>query len=269
MMQKNYRLLMTRTVLLLILGLALSACGGDSSEDGASDTSDTNIESNREGYEWRRSRTTLEVSPDSDPSVNGNMEIDPAEVDVQFTTVFTVRPDNDSLEDEELPVLDGKVRIGLGEAGASRDEDFEWIELTHQGEGVYAGSARGVADVYRATAEAPGLKPASNTTNSASIARIISPVQGESYPRRKKLSISFEPIEAKVRAEALLNGRMLSGANTASEKEELSISAAWLQETANDQAIGLKRRNGSVSLGSGGESYVEFIVLREVNVNIQ
>jgi len=273
-MQRNRRLLVCRVAFLLTLGFALAACGGDSSENSNADasennSSDANVDSNREGYQWRKSLTTLEINPDSDPSVNGNMEIDPAEVEVQFTTVLAVRPNNDSGEEEEVPVLDGTVRIGYGEEGATLDEDFEWIELTHQGEGVYSGSARGVAEVYRATAEAPGIKPAINTVSSPPIARILSPVHGESYPRRRALPISFEPIDSGTIVEALLNGQMLSRGTSTAEREALSISAAWLQDAADNQAIGIKLRGGSFAVRGDGQSYLEIIVLREVNVNIR
>src|SRR5690554_598227 len=91
----------------------------------------------------------------------------------------------------------------------------------------------------------------------------------ESIPRRRALPISFEPIDSGTIVEALLNGQMLSRGTSTAEREALSISAAWLQDAADNQAIGIKLRGGSFAVRGDGQSYLEIIVLREVNVNIR
>lgn len=266
-MQKKYALIMCHGILLLILGVGLSACG-DSDDSTPGEEGVTEAQSNREGYEWPIRMMDVEVSPDLDPSVNGNMEVDPAEVDVQFRASFKIRPDNDSTEEEEVAVTDGTVRIGLGDEGASDDADFEWIELTHQGDGVYsAPSRRGLAAVYRSQMEAPGIKKSTLTLKPAAIPHILSPVQGESYSRREALGISFEPIESNTMVEALLDGRFLNRASQPAEQEELAISAAWLNAGAG-QTVGLKRMNFDLKLGSVGQSSIVFTTLRQVDVDI-
>ncbi|TXD34233.1 hypothetical protein FRC98_18735 [Lujinxingia vulgaris] len=279
-MSRNYRLIVGRVVTLLALVIGLS-CGGDEPDgtvadagDDAggngdvSDASDASDASEREGYTWRKSSVKVEVRPDDDAAVNGNMEVDPAEVDVTFYAEFALRPDEDSSEDEEIPVEDGTVLVGVGDVGASADEDFEWIELTHQGDGTYTGSDQGLAAVYRMKMEAPGVTSSTNTTESIPFARILSPVDGDSYPRSQDLAIAFEPIEQGIMVEALLDGRMLSRASSVADQEELAISSAWL-ERGTSPKVGIKRVAGEVSVGSAGASGIVIEMYREVDVTIE
>ncbi|RAL20088.1 hypothetical protein DL240_18845 [Lujinxingia litoralis] len=274
-MCRNYRLIVGRVAMLLALVIGLS-CGGEEPKgivaDAGSDSGgngEVSDGSEREGYTWRKSSMRVQVRPDDDASMNGNMEVvDPAEVDVIFHAEFALRPDEDSSEDDEIPVEDGTVLVGVGDVGASDEEDFDWIDLTHQGGGIYTGSAQGVAAVYRMKMEAPGVPSAQKTTELIPFGRLLSPVEGESYPRNQDLAIEFEPIEQGVMAEALLDGRMLSRANRVGDQEELAISSAWLERGATPR-IGLKRVAGEVSFGSAGASGIVVEMYREVDITIE
>lgn len=239
----------------LAAGLSLTACGGDDPEDDTPDSGQIDADAGDSGepdedtgepqedagddtgepggddgaiadFEWAETMMYVRAYPDR-AVANGNEEVDPAQVPVEFTAELVARPTEDD-EALELPITTATVRIGLGDEGASSNEDFTWIDLTHQGGGVYTAETTGTAAVYRASFEGSILTTRLYTDESEPYGRIIAPVDGQTYPATADIPVDFEPIGGTVFAVLSLNDTEIERSSRAADQEEFAIPSSEL-----------------------------------------
>ncbi|RAL22415.1 hypothetical protein DL240_11245 [Lujinxingia litoralis] len=276
--------LVRRLAIGLSASLVLAACSDPDAPPGQADTEDVGDdappvindggdpdgggtngggEDSLADFEWAQTSLNIEIAPPAE-SENGNDALAPDSLAYTLRAEVTARRNEDA--EQEVPIT--TARVGMGDTDAADDADFTWVDLTHQGEGIYTAEVTGLAVNYRARFEGPIFGTRVHDLEDVTPHIITSPTQGRSYSDSSDLSVSYEPIEINYFAILSLNGTELTRTSRREEKMALAVPASELSPGSHQVELTRMKFRGTVGGDTGGGGII-LTLTRTVSVEIQ